>query len=96
MTKGHQICVPNKEMKLLYTTLAPFSYDLYKNANQKRYLETHPLKFRLSNSERAAKMLPQNLKDILVGLLLGDLFMGKRTKNSNPVLQFDEPKGVHQ
>jgi LAGLIDADG DNA endonuclease family len=39
---------------------------------------------RLTKAERAAKILTPELKDIIVGLLLGDLCMQKRTKNSNP------------
>lgn len=40
--------------------------------------------------ERGKIILPQNLKDILVGLILGDLYMQKSNKSINPNLQFEQ------
>lgn len=45
---------------------------------------------RLTNLERAEINLPQNLKEILVGLLLGDLCAQKRSKNGNTNLHFEQ------
>jgi LAGLIDADG DNA endonuclease family len=46
--------------------------------------------YKLSRKERAAVTLPQNLINILVGLILGDLTMQKFTKNGSPNLQFEQ------
>ena len=45
---------------------------------------------RLTKLERSNIILPQDLKDILVGLILGDLSIQKRTPNSNPVCKFEQ------
>ncbi len=42
----------------------------------------------LTKLERSQFELPNNLKDILIGLLLGDLNSRKQTKNINPMLRF--------
>ena len=49
----------------------------------------HP-RFRISNLERNNFILPLNLKEILIGLLLGDLYIQKYTKNGNTNLQFEQ------
>ena len=49
---------------------------------------TNSNKPRLTKEERAEKIIPQHLKDIMVGSLLGDLGMQKKTPNSNPRCQF--------
>ena len=49
----------------------------------------HP-RFRISNLERNNFILPQNLKEILIGLLLGDLYIQKFTINGNTNLQFEQ------
>lgn len=88
--KSYQMCIPKKENKILYPTLIPYFYNFYKNENQKRFFQSSTTQLRLSNSERAEINLPQNLKDILIGLLLGDLHMQKLTQNGNPNLQFEQ------
>lgn len=87
---SHYICIPKKETKNLFLTLTPYLYDFYKCTNQKRAFQTSSSQFRLSNLERATIILPQNLKDILIGLILGDLYIQKLTKNGNPNLQFEQ------
>ena len=42
----------------------------------------------LTKLERSQFELPNNLKNILIGLLLGDLCAQKQTKNSNTMLRF--------
>ena len=44
----------------------------------------------MSKLERAAINLSPNLTDILIGLLLGDLYMQKSIKSVNPNLQFEQ------
>jgi len=43
---------------------------------------------RLTRAERAEFILPAGLKDILVGLMLGDLYVQKQTKSVNVRLLF--------
>lgn len=43
---------------------------------------------RLTKTERALFVLPSNLDEILVGLLLGDLCAQKRSENGNTNLHF--------
>ena len=45
---------------------------------------------RLTKTERALFLLPSNLKDILIGLILGDIYLQKWTPNGNPNLQFEQ------
>ena len=45
---------------------------------------------RLTNAEREAFSLPEELKQILTGLMLGDLHAQKRTPNSNVRLLFEQ------
>jgi hypothetical protein len=45
---------------------------------------------KLTQIERDAKQLTPFLKDIIVGLLLGDSSMGKRTLNSDPRCRFKQ------
>jgi len=45
---------------------------------------------RLTKLERSQIVLPNNLKDISIGLLLGDLYAQKQTKNSNAMFRFEQ------
>ena len=45
---------------------------------------------RLTNLERSQFELPENLKEILVGLLLGDLFIQSQSKSGNVRLFFEQ------
>ena len=45
---------------------------------------------RLTKLERSQIVLPNNLKDILVGLLLGDLYAQKRSTKGNTLLRFEQ------
>jgi len=62
----------------------------YLNTNPKRIIHTSSPQFRISKIERAKIILPESLKDILVGLILGDLYLQKWTPNGNPNLQFEQ------
>nr|YP_008081994.1 LAGLIDADG endonuclease family protein [Rhizoctonia solani]AGK45370.1 LAGLIDADG endonuclease family protein [Rhizoctonia solani] len=44
----------------------------------------------LTKVEKSAFALPQNLKDILVGLILGDIQIEKRVNNANACLRFGQ------
>jgi len=44
----------------------------------------------LTQKERSQFSLSQNEKDILVGLLIGDIYAQKRTTNSNPLFRFEQ------
>ena len=58
--------------------------------NQVRHFHSMHPRFRISNLERNNFILPLNLKEILIGLLLGDLYIQKFTKNGNTNLQFEQ------
>jgi hypothetical protein len=45
---------------------------------------------RLTKLERSQIVLPNNLKDILIGLLLGDLYAQKRSTKGNTLLRFEQ------
>jgi hypothetical protein len=45
---------------------------------------------RLTKLERSQIVLPNNFKDISIGLLLGDLYAQKQTKNSNAMFRFEQ------
>jgi len=55
-----------------------------------RYFSTSLPKKRLTNLERAQISLPQDLKEILVGLFLGDLCAQKRSSKGNTNLHFEQ------
>ena len=100
------IGISNKEIKRLFSILDPYFYDFYKNTNQIQLFKESPSRlkvfnqvrhfhllsprFRFSNLERNSFILPQNLKEILIGLLLGDLYIQNFTKNENTNLQFEQ------
>ena len=58
--------------------------------NFRRYFSTSLPKKRLTNLERAQFSLPQDLKEILVGLFLGDLSAQKRSSKGNTNLHFEQ------
>jgi hypothetical protein len=58
------------------------SYPLIKNMTQKKNY--------LTRAERLQFSLSQDLKEILVGLLLGDLYSQKRTKTGNAIFRFEQ------
>jgi LAGLIDADG DNA endonuclease family protein len=57
------------------------------NKNEPK-LEVKP--WRLTKLEQSQFVLSEDLKGILVGLLLGDLNVQKMTLNSNPILKFEQ------
>ena len=47
-------------------------------------------KFYLTKGRRSLFVLPENLKSILVGLILGDLYIFKSAKSVNAGLRFEQ------
>jgi hypothetical protein len=56
----------------------------------KQNFSTTVPKQRFTNLERAQFSLPQNLKEILIGLFLGDIYATKRSVNGNTYLYFGQ------
>jgi hypothetical protein len=70
-------------------TIFTLSTGLIVSAKSKESQNT-PKPWRLTKLEQSRFVLHEDLKNILVGLILGDLHIQKRTINSNPVLKFEQ------
>ncbi len=70
-------------------TIFTLSTGLIVSAKSKESQNT-PKPWRLTKLEQSRFVLHEDLKNILVGLILGDLHIQKRTVNSNPVLKFEQ------
>jgi len=60
------------------------------SSKSKEECSTTAKPWRLTKLQQSQFALSEDLKAILVGLLMGDLFMQKRTVNSNPILYFEQ------
>jgi hypothetical protein len=79
-----------KQYKESLVKLSQVQWEAAIGLNLVKYFSTTIPKQRLTNLERAQFSLPQNLKEILIGLFLGDLHGRKQTVNGNAYLYFEQ------
>ena len=79
-----------KQYKESLVKLSQVQWEAAVGLLQVKYFSTTAPKQRFTNLERAQFSLPQNLKEILIGLFLGDLNAQKRSVNGNTYLYFEQ------